>query len=164
MLHLRIPFEQATREELLIACKGLGFDEINNEAGMAFNRGCDGHLLTVREVQAMICQAQFWGYRSIDITNPNWIKADMVAPSTEEEVWNYLSSKYKLDTWSSPKADAEILKFIRNEALPVHTRFCMILIYEGAHFLEEEDDEIRHELAQDDEYKLQEIADFQTGI
>jgi hypothetical protein len=176
---MRIPFEQATREELLIACKGLGFDDLLEasrsslgkynalycDAGSAFNRGVDEHELSVADVQAMIKLAHKWGYRSIDIADPDWINADKREPSNQREVWDFLAKKYNDSECHAKDADDRIVSFIKNESLPAHVRFCMVLIYEGAHILEEEDDEeIRHELAQDDEYKLQEIADFLSGL
>lgn len=65
--------EDASDEQLLIAAKGEGFDDMNNRAGAAFNRGCDNNKLSSADRTAIILQLREMGFQSLDITNRNWI-------------------------------------------------------------------------------------------
>jgi len=67
--------DEATDDQLLIAAKGEGFDEMGNRAGRAYWNGeNNGGRLSPADRTAIILQLKEMGFKSMDVTNPNWIE------------------------------------------------------------------------------------------
>lgn len=69
----RVAFICATLEELLTAAKGEGFDELKTAAGKAYWDGINYNCLEGKQVNAIEKELRARGFRSIDVTDPNWV-------------------------------------------------------------------------------------------